>query len=285
MSWQALGWATKQRVGDSSLKLLLIILANYVNEEGEAWHSQKRISFDTEIPERTLRRKMTQLVDMGLIEVTERRRENGSRTTSLVRLISDQPAKMADCETASGQTGQRPESGLASGQNGELPAATKVAGPDSSENHSEPSMVLTREGDARQSGAWPKDHVEMFWNLYPEYRRSAKKTVAAKLATLRRTGEVTWDRLMDGLRRYVASKPGEYAKGPVVWLNGGCWDDTYDARGRVAERRPSGGNGFATLLRERMENGNGDDFDDRNTGSDAGFDGARTISGPAGSRH
>jgi len=128
MSWQAAAWATKQRVGDSTLKLLLLVLANYANEEGECWHSQKRISFDTEIPERTLRRKMAVLVDLGLIEVTERRRDDGMKATSLVRLISEPAATVAAGD-------QRPKSGGTSGPNRGVPAATKVAGPESSVNN------------------------------------------------------------------------------------------------------------------------------------------------------
>lgn len=95
---------------------------------------------------------------------------------------------------------------------------------------------------------WPDDHVEQFWNRYPPFRRSAKKTVAAKLAGIRRRSEVTWERLMAGLDRYVASEPGEFAKGPVVWLNGGCWDDEVQQRGQNGKARSDGGQlGFSGL--------------------------------------
>lgn len=104
---------------------------------------------------------------------------------------------------------------------------------------------------------WPEDYLAVFWNAYPPYRRTAKKTVAAKLATIRKSGEVTFERLMDGLQRYVATEPGEYAKGPVVWLNGGCWDDVFVGKRKVA--RPAG-NGFAALLRQNSGGENAEDF-------------------------
>lgn len=73
---------------------------------------------------------------------------------------------------------------------------------------------------------WPRDYGELFWSAYPPGRKSGKKAVLAKLATIRKKNEVTFARLMDGLSRYVASAPEpQYTKGPLVWLNQGCWDD------------------------------------------------------------
>jgi len=41
MSWQATEWVRITRVGDSKLKLLLLMLCNYANEDGESWYSQE----------------------------------------------------------------------------------------------------------------------------------------------------------------------------------------------------------------------------------------------------
>lgn len=114
----------------------------------------------------------------------------------------------------------------------------------------------TASAESAPADDWPEDYLAVFWNAYPPYRRTAKKTVASKLATIRKSGEVTFARLMDGLRRYCETNPGEYAKGPVVWLNGGCWDDVH--AGRRAPR--STGNGFAALLRENNGGEHAEDF-------------------------
>lgn len=125
----------------------------------------------------------------------------------------------------------------------------------------EPEPLFSNENStssvARKVDDWPEDHLAVFWNAYPPYRRTAKKTVAAKLATIRKSGEVTFARLMEGLRRYVATEPGEYAKGPVVWLNGGCWDDVYAGRRKIA--RPTS-NGFAALLVAQQGGNDAEDF-------------------------
>lgn len=126
MSWQAVTWATQCRVGDSALKLLLLTLANYANTDDECWYPQKRIAFDTEIPERTLRRKMGALVDMGLIEITPRTRSDGGQTTSMVRLL-----------VPPNQVQTPPQAKMAAPPAIAVPSlpATKVAAQDSSLNH------------------------------------------------------------------------------------------------------------------------------------------------------
>ena len=264
MSYQAMTWATKQRVGDPSLKLLLLVLANYANEEGELWHSQERISFDTEIPTRTLRRKFTALVEAGLITVTERRRADGSRMTSLVRLLADQPAKMADSTT--GQNTQRPKTGVTSGQKPGSPAANKVAAYESKESQeSSLENIRAREINDDWVDDWEPDYVDRFWNAYPAVRRTAKKTVAAKLAMIKRKREVTFTRLMEGLEAYKRCTSAQFTKSPVVWLNGGCWDD---ANVPMPERTEQPRNGYVAVLQKLRqkqreegfnhdENGNG----------------------------
>lgn len=144
MSWQAATWATNARVGDYALKLLLLTLANYANEDGECWHSQKRISFDTEIPERTLRRKMAALAEMGLIEVTARATPNGGRTSSLIRLLTPPatvtapPSPPGHCDRPPPATRMAAPPAIAVAS----PPANKVAGQDSSVNNLEYPIML-----------------------------------------------------------------------------------------------------------------------------------------------
>lgn len=101
MSFDALTWASRCRVGDASEKLLLLTLAQYANENGESWYSQEKLSFDTEIPIRTLRRKLQSLEEKDLITMTAQWRADGSRTASRIRLLISMevlihpPAKMA----------------------------------------------------------------------------------------------------------------------------------------------------------------------------------------------
>jgi hypothetical protein len=89
-----------------------------------------------------------------------------------------------------------------------------------------PQLELTKSTPKRREDDWPPDYLEQFWAFYPPGRKTGKKAVGAKLDVIRRHGDVTFDRLMAGLRRYVDSSPDpQYTKAPEVWLNKGCWDD------------------------------------------------------------
>lgn len=175
MSWQAVTWATRCRVGDASEKLLLMTLANYANEDGESWYSQERLSYDTEIPERTLRRKLQSLSEKGYIEVTPRRRTDGTKTTSLIRLLASQTAKMAE-GASTGQNGTSPPAKMA-GQ----PPAICVAGQDSSGNNQEPSLSV---GKKPKKGEYTAEFENEVWQPYPRKQGTSKLNAFKKWSAL-----------------------------------------------------------------------------------------------------
>jgi hypothetical protein len=48
MSWQATAWAEKQVTGSPARKVLLLVLANYADEDGICWPSQETLAKGTE---------------------------------------------------------------------------------------------------------------------------------------------------------------------------------------------------------------------------------------------
>ena len=86
MSIQAVAWAISQRVGSPTGKVLLMCLANYANEHGECWPSQKTISREAELGERATRDWLKKLEDNGFIERRRRNRNDGSRTSDFIIL-------------------------------------------------------------------------------------------------------------------------------------------------------------------------------------------------------
>jgi len=152
MSIQAMVWAIETRCGsDRDLKVLLMTLANYANTEDQTWHCQDKISYDTEIPVRTLRRKMQELVEMGLISVEERRRPDGTKTSSMITVLRHQPATVAGGDLAGGTIGQKEGS----------PSANKVAGHRLVKNRKEDSMY--------------SEEFEALWKAYPRTKNTSKK--------------------------------------------------------------------------------------------------------------
>jgi SOS-response transcriptional repressor LexA len=77
MSWQAIAWATKQPTGSPARKVLLLVLANYADEHGYCWPSQKTVAAGTEQSLDTIQRQLKRLADDGFVTVSKRRRFGG----------------------------------------------------------------------------------------------------------------------------------------------------------------------------------------------------------------
>ena len=70
MSMKAFSWAMSQQVGDPTTKLVLLIICDHFNDSrGFAYPSQERLADFAECSERTVRRHIKSLLDMGFIEV------------------------------------------------------------------------------------------------------------------------------------------------------------------------------------------------------------------------
>jgi hypothetical protein len=92
VSIEALKWAFEQEDVPPGPRFVLVALANRANEEGgDLYPSLRWIQKKTGIPERTIRQHMTDLQRRGLLVKTERRREDGGRTSNEYRLPLTQP--------------------------------------------------------------------------------------------------------------------------------------------------------------------------------------------------
>jgi len=79
MSFQAMAWALKQPAKTNE-KFLLIVIANYADEEGRAWPSVERLALDTGMSRATIQRMLRRLEKGGWI--TSHRRVKGRLQTS-----------------------------------------------------------------------------------------------------------------------------------------------------------------------------------------------------------
>ncbi len=86
MSIDALSWAFNLDLSSSGSKLTLLALANYANEFGEAYPSQKAIARKTCLCERAIRTHLAALESVGVISRVARTRANGSFTSDLFKL-------------------------------------------------------------------------------------------------------------------------------------------------------------------------------------------------------
>jgi len=106
MSIEALGWGMKQRVGEPTAKLILIILCDLYNDKyGCAFPSQDYISETANCSVRTIQRHMDILVEGGFIEIIKRPNQVNKYLITGMKNGSDRlsPTKMdaTDCRVGS----------------------------------------------------------------------------------------------------------------------------------------------------------------------------------------
>ena len=118
MSWQALNWATRQRVGRASAKHVLMVLANYADENGSCFPSQAPLALDTEMSERAVRDQLDFLECRGAFNRQASRQGNRrGRNRYHLAIDKDLSAPGAD---AGGEAAE--EEGLPANSAGREPA-------------------------------------------------------------------------------------------------------------------------------------------------------------------
>lgn len=93
MSTKAIGWAWDQNTGSPAAKVVLVALAEHVDMTSwQGYPSVKRLAEICEISPRSVQRHLRELEHRGFITRTQRRRENGSRTSDLYTLAGCTPS-------------------------------------------------------------------------------------------------------------------------------------------------------------------------------------------------
>ena len=99
MSWSALKWASEVKVGNSTDKLILIILANFTDAENTCYPSHRKIAELCECSTDTVIRSLKRLKDLKFIEVEKRfqltQKNNHRQTSNIYKLITDTQSQIA----------------------------------------------------------------------------------------------------------------------------------------------------------------------------------------------
>ncbi|MEK9767819.1 MAG: helix-turn-helix domain-containing protein [Betaproteobacteria bacterium] len=72
MSWDALAWAAKQSAGGATDKLILLLLADFADENGSCYPSHKTIATRAECGVSTVERALKRLQQRGLLVISPR---------------------------------------------------------------------------------------------------------------------------------------------------------------------------------------------------------------------
>ena len=98
MSWSALKWASEVKVGNSTDKLILIILANFTDAENTCYPSHKKIAELCECSTDTVIRSLKRLKELNFIEIEKRfqltQNNNHRQTSNIYKLKIDTQSQM-----------------------------------------------------------------------------------------------------------------------------------------------------------------------------------------------
>lgn len=184
MSVHALSWVFKQTLENAGAKFVLVALANFADEDGRSFPSQKRLARETGFGERTVRRHIEWLEDNGWITRVERRREDGTRTSDEFQIVTNRPKCPAD----------------ATGQNVQTNRPNSTESPANLAGH-EPVSEPSEEPKGRKRISYPSD-FEDFWKLYPTDPNMSKLKAYEKWKKLSADDRKSCSAGVPGFRKY-----------------------------------------------------------------------------------
>ena len=195
MSVKAMAWAWEQNVS-STVKLVLIALADHTDNDGLCWPGQKGIGDKCGIARETVNRALAKLVELKLIEAVRRFDEDGHQRSNRYQLA----LKRGGCVTDDHK-------------GGELESRGGVT-----DDHTESSLgTINRNTNVGQSNL-------SFLVFYDAYPRHEAKTAAIKAwRTLNPDAELA-DRIMQDIERFK-DRERQFIPLPATYLRGRRWED------------------------------------------------------------
>lgn len=219
MSFQAMAWAVKQKVGNATGKAILLMLANYADDEGRCFPSQETLAAECECSKRSILDWLQKFEDMGILKRDRRHGAGGYRRSDILTLSL---SAAFSPENNSRENASKPK------------CSTFTAEP-----ISEPITSLVVRDPAE---------FEQFWRVFPNKvgKRAAEKSFIAALK------RVSFADLMAGLAAYVNKSDDRHWCNPTTWLNQDRWLDRpaqRTARASPTSRPPTA----SEILKSRRE--------------------------------
>ncbi len=225
MSWQATAWAVRQKAGNPGAKLVLLVIANYADENGECWPSIERLAEETEQGESTIRRHLAGLKSAGLLAWERQRRSDGSLSVNRYSLPLDLSTTTARFEHH--HRSNRAAPALKTDAHHRSPVSAQEEPslePSSIPAHAQPDAQRDAQMRMRTSRTAHDDDFETWWKSYP--RRVDKGRARKAYATAAKKAPV--EQLLAAAINYAASRAGQdpkFTKHPTTWLNAESWLD------------------------------------------------------------
>ena len=202
MSISALNNAFKADIKKSSLKFILVAMADYANEEGEAYPSIQTLNNKTSLNRKTIIAGLMQLETLGYLKNTGKKvgRTNSISVWQITSLV---------------QQSQKGDSLVSSPKNGTSSSPKSGIAKQSQKRDIEPSSLLTTIVTTR-----PTVSFDDFYKIYPKkIKKKDSQTIWKKLTAEQRQAA------KDGVQSFIANKDLKYIPAPDVYLRGERWND------------------------------------------------------------
>lgn len=186
MSVEAISWACRQTVGKSSVKFVLIALANYADAQGFAWPSVALIAETTEQDRKTVIAALNTLRSSGLL-IDTGDKKGGTKQVTVFQLPVHRPAVKSPEFGTSEQAQKRnsTESGTVPKRTGNSavfpPKGSQKRDTEPSLNHHEPSGNKRRPPKATTAAGRPDDVPEDVWKDFLAHRSKQRAIVTDRV--------------------------------------------------------------------------------------------------------
>ncbi|EJF91657.1 helix-turn-helix domain-containing protein [Bartonella tamiae] len=218
MSFQAMAWAIKQKVGNATGKAILLMLANYADEKGGCFPSQTTLADECECSIRAISNWLSKFESMGIIIREIRHGQRGYRTSDFIQL--DINNLHAPRSRENGSREYRSEPTCTSFQSNMHEVQSNNLSDNLSDNQSVNNVRAKTELSQKQ--IFEKEFSEKFWTTYPN--KTGKPKALASFAKARKKASL--EEIMQGLHRYIEAKPiGRQWLNPTTFLNQERWTD------------------------------------------------------------
>ena len=198
MSWSALKWASEVKVGNSTDKLILIILANFTDAEDTCYPSHRKIAELCECSTDTVIRSLKRLKELNFIEIEKRfqltQNNNHRQTSNIYKLKIDTQSQNA------------------------TPPPMQNATPITYNNKKEYSKEF-----------------EIFWKEYPNRPNDNKFGASQKFNLVMRDKEITFENLINKTKLFAKSqsrKDERFIPHAKTWLSQKRFNDVEQPKQR-----------------------------------------------------
>lgn len=208
MSFTAMAWASKQKTKSSSQKLVLLMLANYADDQDKCWPSKQTLADMCCMSKSGICKTITQLESAGFLVIEKR-----EGTSSIIRLNAGVYRKDMGCPH-NGQGVSTKETG------GVHRVDTNLSMNQSEETITETSISFDAE-------------FEEFWAAYPPKPANPRKKAKDKYIAIRKQ-KVSHETIVNAAKKYAAMRAGEdpkFTAQAVTWLNQWRFEDDYEVDG------------------------------------------------------